>query len=140
MFLKRSFLLLGMMTLVLSGCSTNAVSSKKSGAITSSSGARFIEYSESNSDIGKKPLALFFHATWCPTCAVLEKNIKANLDRFPSKAIIVKADFDTETALKARYRILVQSTVVILDKEGEAVDVLSNPSVDELISSLNSVL
>lgn len=64
---------------------------------------------------GKK-VALFFHATWCPSCKALDKSITANT--VPGDAIIFKVDFDSSDALKKQYRVVWQHTTVILNADG----------------------
>lgn len=60
---------------------------------------------------------VFFHADWCPTCRFFENDI--NETGVPNGIIIVKADYDVETELKAQYSVNVQSTFVLLDENGE---------------------
>lgn len=66
----------------------------------------------------KKDIALFFHASWCPSCRVLDKNIKDNLNKIPANLQIFKVDYDTENELKAKYWVKIQNTIVILDNNG----------------------
>lgn len=61
-------------------------------------------------------VALFFHATWCPSCKALDKAILA--DTVPSDAIIFKVDYDTSTELKKQYRVVSQHTTVVLNRDG----------------------
>ena len=68
---------------------------------------------------GKQPYAIFFHAPWCPQCVLLDSQITANLKDLPDSVIILKADYDTETKLKAQYDIRIQSTVVYINQDGE---------------------
>lgn len=82
--------------------------------------------------LGKKPFAIFFYAGWCPDCVNLEKQIKANIEDFWSGSIILKADYDTESELKKKYGITVQSTVVIVKKNGEVGPTLFGPSLLDL--------
>jgi thiol:disulfide interchange protein len=48
-------------------------------------------------------VALFFHATWCPTCKALEKSINAEISSIPTDTLIVKVDYDTSTEMKKKY-------------------------------------
>jgi len=79
---------------------------------------RYIEYSEANlaSSVGTKQI-LFFHAPWCSTCNAFEKEIIA--DGVPEEITILKADYDSETDLKQKYGVRLQSTFVLLDENGE---------------------
>lgn len=90
--------------------------------------------------LGKKPFAIFFHASWCPDCIFLEKQIKENIENLPPETIILKADYDTENELKQKYGITVQSTVVVIDKDGNAMPTLFGPSLDKLTSAIEKSL
>ena len=46
-------------------------------------------------------VALFFHATWCPTCRAMEKGITSSL--IPSDILIVKVDYDNSDELRKQY-------------------------------------
>lgn len=109
---------------------------------TTTTNAKFISYSEDvyNTLLGQKPFALFFHAEWCHTCTTLEKEIKANLDKFPQNTTILKVNFDTEEKLKIKYGIVSQSLITVLDKTGNVVDTLVAPDVNDLIASIKRSL
>jgi thioredoxin 1 len=62
-------------------------------------------------------VALFFHATWCPTCKALEKSINTEISSIPSDALIVKVDYDTSTEMKKKYGVTSQHTTVLIDKD-----------------------
>jgi thiol-disulfide isomerase/thioredoxin len=61
---------------------------------------------------------LFFHAAWCPKCRALEEDILANT--IPDNVTIFKADFDTATDLRQRYGVTLQTTIVYVDDDGDA--------------------
>lgn len=81
---------------------------------------------------GSKPHVIFFHAQWCPTCRALEENILANLSSFPAGTTILKADYDTENELKDEFDVKIQSTVAVLDANGEVVWQGQDPSIEDL--------
>ena len=61
-----------------------------------------------------KPLAVVFHADWCPTCRA-QAPVLSTLARsadFKSLTVFV-ADFDTQKALKKSLGVTQQSTVVV---------------------------
>jgi thiol:disulfide interchange protein len=78
----------------------------------------YVDYSEDNlkNSAGTKQV-VFFHAKWCSTCKFFEGQIKAG--EVPAGVTILQADFDTESDLKEKYGVIVQSTFVLLDKNGE---------------------
>ncbi len=61
---------------------------------------------------------LFFHAEWCSVCNFYEGQIEKN--GVPEGITVIKADYDTEDALKDQYGVTVQSTFIWLDENGEA--------------------
>ncbi len=88
--------------------------------------------------IGKEPVTLFFHATWCPTCKRMKKDIKADLSNFPANTKIIEADYDTATDLKQKYGVTAQTTFVVLDANGNVVDKATVPSLDWLKSTIET--
>ena len=87
--------------------------------------------SERESMHGSEPYLLFFHATLCPTCRKMDGDINAQLASFPEGTKILKADYDTEDALKDEYNVRVQSTVVVLDANGEVVWQGTDPAIED---------
>ncbi|GAA1699532.1 hypothetical protein GCM10009792_19450 [Microcella alkalica] len=70
--------------------------------------------------IGETPgtKALFFHAPWCTQCRALEQSILEG--EIPVGLTIIKADFDSETALRQQYGVTLQTTIVYVGDEGES--------------------
>lgn len=68
-----------------------------------------------------KPVVVYFHADWCPTCRV-QQPIVARLALEPTlkPVTIYEANFDTETALKKTLNVSQQSTFVVF-KQGQEV-------------------
>lgn len=67
-----------------------------------------------------KPLAVVFHADWCPTCRA-QAPVLSTLTRsagLQSLTLFV-ADFDTQTALKKSLGVTKQSTVVVFKGQRE---------------------
>ena len=80
----------------------------------------YINYSETAlADAEGTDRILFFHAEWCSTCKFYENDIMQS--GVPSGVTVIEADFDTNTELKDRYGVTVQSTFVLLNDEGEVV-------------------
>jgi thioredoxin 1 len=63
-------------------------------------------------------VVLFFKAAWCPSCRTLDSNIKANLDAIPAGLTILEVDYDSATALKQKYGVTSQHTLVQVDAAG----------------------
>jgi thiol-disulfide isomerase/thioredoxin len=103
--------------------------------VAETSSASYENYSDAKYEqlLGKKPLALFFHAAWCPTCRAQEKLIKENLSTLPKDLTILQANYDTETALKQKYGITMQSIVVAIDSSGNEIGRIGDfSSIDKL--------
>ncbi len=79
-----------------------------------------------------KKTALFFHANWCHVCVALEKNIKNNLSFFPDNSIIYNVNFDKEIALRKKYWVMSQTTLVFVDKNWNEISKLVNPSIQKI--------
>ncbi|MBI9046567.1 MAG: thioredoxin family protein [Anaerolineaceae bacterium] len=95
------------------------------GTYTNYSPDAFASYS------GSQPFVLFFHASWCPTCRSLESDIEESLSELHGAAIL-KADYDTETALKQEYEIRVQHTLVFFNADGSIAETIVGASVEDI--------
>jgi thioredoxin-like negative regulator of GroEL len=112
-------------------------------ALASKSAAEFVDFDQAAYDAAlanNEPFALFFHAEWCGTCRGLEKSIEDGLAAFPEGTKIFQVDYDNETALKQQYGIRMQSMIVIVDANGEAVETLAAPSNSKLIAAIENTL
>ncbi len=98
---------------------------------------QYINYSKSaykNAVDSKR--VLFFAASWCPTCKQAEADFLANKNDIPSGVVILKTDYDKETALKQKYNITYQHTFVQVDKNGNELVKWNGGGVDELKKKL----
>jgi thioredoxin 1 len=111
---------------------------KQSDANSGSSGA-YMDYSPaavSSTSEGDK-VVLFFHASWCPTCKVLDQDIEANLDKIPANVRILKVDYDRETELKQKYGVRLQHALVQVDRNGEKIALwYQSPRLTDVLSEL----
>lgn len=68
-----------------------------------------------------KPVAVVFHADWCPTCRAQAPVLKDLLQTPALKSLtLFVADFDTEKTLKKSFGVTQQSTIVVF-KDGKEV-------------------
>lgn len=149
--MKKYFLSFLLLALVFSGCSLNRSSEMSEGEYnestesaiiaTGENGFVYMKYDEEGiMDVKKDaPYALFFHASWCPTCRGIENGILKEKENFPPDTVVIKVDYDTEEALKKQYGITVQATVVILDSHKNVVQKLVAPKVQDVIDGLASL-
>lgn len=102
---------------------------------TSSTG-EYVDYSENiiSSTSGTK--VLFFHAPWCPQCRALDESIKAG--PIPDGVTIIKVDYDTSQALRQKYGVTTQTTLVRVDDNGNIVTkyvAYDSPTLESLITN-----
>jgi thiol-disulfide isomerase/thioredoxin len=87
---------------------------------------------------GYETNVIFFHASWCPECRAFEQSIEAG--PIPNGVQILKADYDTETELKQKYDVTIQTTFVKVDEDGEMISswigYQQDRSVDNLLDQL----
>jgi len=88
---------------------------------TFNSPGSYSDYSESKVAQASGDTLLFFHAAWCPSCRTLESDIQANTSNIPGGLQILKVDYDSASALKAKYGVRSQHTIVQVDSEGNMV-------------------
>ncbi len=82
-------------------------------------------------------VVLFFRASWCPTCKALDSDIKGHMSDIPEGVTILDVNYDTETALKQKYGVTYQHTLVEVDSQGNMISKWSgSPTLSELVSHL----
>jgi thioredoxin 1 len=59
------------------------------------------------------PVALHFHASWCPTCRAQDKAFQALKADPALNLTVMQADFDTEKALEKALKVNAQSTLIV---------------------------
>lgn len=80
---------------------------------------------------------LFFHASWCPQCRALESSIQAGT--IPAGVTIFKVDYDSHQELRQRYGVTLQTTLVLLDDQENAVKkyvAYDQPTLEAVIKGL----
>ncbi|MDD2766602.1 MAG: thioredoxin domain-containing protein [Candidatus Moranbacteria bacterium] len=66
-------------------------------------------------------VALFFRASWCPSCKALDADIRAHLNEIPANVTILDVDYDKYTDLKKKYGVVMQHTIVQVDADGKEI-------------------
>lgn len=87
-----------------------------------------------------EPVALHFHAEWCGTCKKQESVINALKADKALKLTVFVADFDKDTALKQKFKVLKQSTLVVLRGEEERARVLGDTNEKNIRQALERAL
>jgi thiol-disulfide isomerase/thioredoxin len=68
-----------------------------------------------------KPVVVYFHADWCPTCRAQQPIVDKLLGEPQFMSVtLFEADFDTETALEKSLKVTQQSTFVVFKLGHEA--------------------
>lgn len=86
--------------------------------------AQLIQYSADTDLPGlaaKGKTVVFFFATWCPNCVLTLTELSQKWSEVDPDLTLVIADYDQETALKAKYGVTYQDTFVLLDSEANSV-------------------
>lgn len=78
-------------------------------------------------------VVLFFHAPWCPFCKAADAAFKAKLDQIPTNVVVLKTDYDSNTALKQKYGVTYQHTFVQIDKDGNMITKWNGGDIANLI-------
>ncbi len=93
-------------------------------AATSKNRSGYLSLSDYQADtaaFGDSKVVLFFNASWCPTCKVLDSSLKSQADQFPDDLAVINVDYDKETDLKAKYGVRAQHTLVQIDASGNQI-------------------
>lgn len=80
---------------------------------------------------------LFFHAPWCPQCRAIDADIVDG--GLPSNVSIIKVDYDSNQALRQKYGVTIQTTLVKIDDQGNLIEkfvAYDDPTLDSIIRNL----
>ena len=87
-----------------------------------------------------QPVALHFHADWCPTCRAQDHAFKALQSDKSLNLTILQANYDTETALKQKLGVQAQSTLIVYRGTVEKTRATGETDADKLRSLLKTAL
>ena len=95
----------------------------------------------SESEKTNKPMFVYFEASWCPYCKQLESETFTNQDvqnKIAENYIPVKVDGNSNPELCSRYNVFGFPTIVIIDSNGEKLDVIKGfHSPSELLNKIS---
>ncbi len=109
----------------------------KSGDGDAAGAGAYLEYSDGVIAETPGAKALFFHATWCPQCRQLDDELVA--DGAPDGLTVFKVDFDDRVDLRQRYAVTLQTTIVFVDDDGDAISnvvLYDDPSIASLVAAI----
>ncbi len=110
--------------------------STQSSPATNTSAGQYIDYSQDSISSTSGTKVLFFHAPWCPQCRTLDASIKSGA--IPAGVTIIKVDYDTSQALRQKYGVTTQTTLVRVDDSGNIVKkyvAYDDPSLEALVQN-----
>lgn len=87
-----------------------------------------------------KPVALHFHADWCPTCRAQETVLQSLKTEKGLDLTVLVANYDTEKDLKRRFNVNAQSTLVVLKGQKEVARLVGDTSPNGIRGVLKSAL
>jgi thioredoxin 1 len=88
-----------------------------------------------------KPVAVVFHADWCPTCRAQAPLLKQLTQTQELKDLtLFVANFDTEKTLKKSLGVTQQSTVVVFKDGKESARSTGNTQLDSLAALLRHAI
>lgn len=101
--------------------------------------AKYVTYTPSALEDGKTKV-LFFHAGWCPFCKTADATLQAwyGSDADVPALTLYKTDYDTETALKAKYGVTYQHTFVKIDGQGNMLSKIQSPTDEQMKAFLGA--
>ncbi|HKX73540.1 MAG TPA: thioredoxin family protein [Candidatus Saccharimonadales bacterium] len=97
----------------------------------------YADYSDEALKTTSGTKVIFFHAPWCPQCRELDKSIKVG--SIPPDVTIFKVDYDSNQALRKKYGVTIQTTLVKVDDTGALVKkyvAYNKPDLQALIENL----
>ena len=100
-------------------------------------GGKYVEYSDAALASAQGQRILFFHAPWCPQCRELEDSIQSG--SIPKDVTILKVDYDSNQELRQQYGVTIQTTVVLVDEQGNEVKkyvAYDEPSLQAIVDNL----
>lgn len=87
-----------------------------------------------------QPVALHFHADWCPTCRAQDKALQSLKADTALDIAVLTVDYDTELALKKQLKVLGQSTFVVFRGTVEKKRVMGETTPDGIRTVLRAAL
>lgn len=99
----------------------------------SNSPGKYLAYEDVSLASLEGDIVLDFYASWCPSCRKLESDINNSLSDIPADLNIIVVNYDKETALKTKYGVTKQHTLVQVDQQGNLIKKWSGGSTLESI-------
>ena len=98
---------------------------------------KYITYSAEALSTATGKRILYFHAPWCPQCQELDASIKKG--PIPDGVTIIRTDFDSNQELRKKYGVTQQTTLVLIDENGNLVkkyNAYDSPTLSSITDNL----
>lgn len=112
--------------------------SKEGAMVKQGSYITLADYNKDPSKYADSKKVYFFHASWCPICQGIDKEINADMSKIPAGVTLIKTDFDSSTDLRQKYGVTTQYTFVQVDNSGNETAQWSATSLDKAIAGIKS--
>lgn len=96
------------------------------------------EFDQNKSKYANSTKILYFHASWCPDCKAIEDSILSDSRKVPEGVVLIKTDFDDETALRQKHGVTYQHTFVQIDTDGNQIDKWNARNLDDAIAGIKN--
>lgn len=96
------------------------------------------DYNANTAEYADSKKVYFFHASWCPICQSIHKDIEADMTKIPAGVTLIKTDFDASTDLRQKYGVTTQYTFVQVDGSGNETAQWSATTLDKAIAGIKS--
>ena len=90
--------------------------------------------------VAGQPVALHFHADWCPTCRAQDKALQLLKAEPGLDLTVLTVDYDKEVALKQQLKVRTQSTFIVYRGSVERSRQIGVTDTDQLRISLRTAL
>ena len=87
-----------------------------------------------------QPIALHFHADWCPTCRGQDKVVQSLKTEKGLDLTILTVNYDTERDLKRRFKVNSQASLIVLRGQKETARLVGVTSTDGIRDALKTAL
>jgi thioredoxin 1 len=87
-----------------------------------------------------QPVAVHFHAEWCPTCRLQQRSFEQLKGEAGLDLTVLVADYDKEKELKRQMKVRTQSTLIVFRGATERARLAGDTSADKLRTALKAAL
>jgi thioredoxin len=88
--------------------------------------------------IGKLPIILDFHATWCRPCKMLAPHLQTIQNKYNGKLIVYRIDVDQEPELAKLFNVEAMPTIVFMESKTTYKSELGYRDYDEFEAMVKS--